>query len=214
MIQVGLVASSPPVRRDLQRALAMQGGAARLQCVATAPTLAALRDWLSRHADVRLDVIVVDAPAEEAETDAWWSIVEAGMRLVLLCDLAPEDVAPLLAAGAAWLPRTARDEEVVAAATAAAAGLVALRAEAIGELVQRAPATRARAVERIEPLTPRELEVLRLVVEGFGNKRIAAELGISEHTAKFHVGSILGKLDAATRAEAVAIALRDGLIID
>lgn len=61
-------------------------------------------------------------------------------------------------------------------------------------------------------LTPREREVLALVANGLPNKAIARELGISEHTAKFHVGSVLGKLGAASRAEAVMLATRRGLL--
>jgi DNA-binding NarL/FixJ family response regulator len=62
-------------------------------------------------------------------------------------------------------------------------------------------------------LTPREREVLELIAEGLPNKAIARDLGISEHTAKFHVGSVLGKLGASSRAEAVTLATRRGLLI-
>ncbi len=65
----------------------------------------------------------------------------------------------------------------------------------------------------IEHLTPREREVLELVAEGMSNRAIAERLGNSEHTVKFHVSSLLGKLGAATRAELVAIAIRRGLIM-
>ena len=61
-------------------------------------------------------------------------------------------------------------------------------------------------------LTPREREVLELIADGLPNKAIARELGISEHTAKFHVGSVLGKLGASSRAEAVTLATRRGLL--
>ena len=64
-----------------------------------------------------------------------------------------------------------------------------------------------------EPLTPRETEVLALVAEGLSNKAIAAQLGISDQTVKFHVGSISGKLGAANRTEAVRRAVRRGLIV-
>jgi DNA-binding CsgD family transcriptional regulator len=62
------------------------------------------------------------------------------------------------------------------------------------------------------PLTARELEVLALVAEGASNKMIAQRLGISVHTAKFHVGSLLDKLDATGRTDAVAHAVRLGVI--
>jgi DNA-binding CsgD family transcriptional regulator len=61
-------------------------------------------------------------------------------------------------------------------------------------------------------LTPRELEVLALLAEGASNKMIARRLGISVHTAKFHVGSLLDKLDAIGRTDAVTHAARRGVI--
>lgn len=67
-------------------------------------------------------------------------------------------------------------------------------------------------MNEIESLTPRELEVLRLVAQGLQNKEIAAELVISERTVKFHVSSIMGKLGAGNRTEAVALAAQQGLI--
>lgn len=77
-----------------------------------------------------------------------------------------------------------------------------------------APQPRVPAVDEQvpEPLTPREREVLALLVDGLPNKLIAARLGISDQTAKFHVASICGKLGASNRTEAVRIALRRGLV--
>src|SRR5437867_6655415 len=63
-----------------------------------------------------------------------------------------------------------------------------------------------------EPLTPREIDVLELLAEGLANKAIAARLGISDQTVKFHVASICGKLGAANRTDAVRRAVRRGLI--
>jgi DNA-binding NarL/FixJ family response regulator len=64
-----------------------------------------------------------------------------------------------------------------------------------------------------EPLTPREREVLQMISTGLGNKEIAGRLSISEHTVKFHVASILGKLGASSRTEAVSIGIRHGLVL-
>ena len=64
----------------------------------------------------------------------------------------------------------------------------------------------------VEPLTLREIEVLELVAQGLSNKAIAARLGISDQTVKFHVASIAGKLGAANRTDAVRRAVRQGLI--
>ena len=79
------------------------------------------------------------------------------------------------------------------------------------------PVTAAATVARddltaVEPLTPREIEVLELVTEGLPNKAIAERLGISDQTVKFHLASILGKLGASNRTEAVRRAVRLGLV--
>jgi DNA-binding CsgD family transcriptional regulator len=73
--------------------------------------------------------------------------------------------------------------------------------------------TEAREAESGIALTPRELEVLALLAEGASNKAIARRLGISTHTAKFHVASIIDKLDAVSRTDAVAHAARLGVIL-
>jgi DNA-binding NarL/FixJ family response regulator len=106
----------------------------------------------------------------------------------------------------AILPREAAAEQIVAALYAASAGLIAVPAETSSQIVPAA------AESVIENLTPREMETLEMLAEGLSNKQIAARLSISEHTAKFHVNSILGKLDAATRTEAVMRGIRTGLL--
>ena len=70
----------------------------------------------------------------------------------------------------------------------------------------------SRVPEGSPELTPRELEVLDILAEGASNREIAERLGISVHTAKFHVGSILDKLDSSGRTDAVAYALRVGVL--
>lgn len=68
------------------------------------------------------------------------------------------------------------------------------------------------AADLVEPLTRREQEVLELLAEGLPNKSIAARLGISDQTVKFHVASIAGKLGASNRTDIVRRALRRGLV--
>jgi two-component system response regulator DegU len=72
--------------------------------------------------------------------------------------------------------------------------------------------SRSEAEAFISPLTPREIEILEYIAQGFLNKQIAAELGISEQTIKNHVTSILRKLNANARTEAVVVAIKQGLI--
>jgi DNA-binding NarL/FixJ family response regulator len=69
------------------------------------------------------------------------------------------------------------------------------------------------AAQAVGELTAREIEVLRMLAEGLGNKEIASRLGVTDHTIKFHISSILGKLGAASRTEAVTMGVRMGLIL-
>ena len=102
--------------------------------------------------------------------------------------------------------------QLISAVTAVAKGLLVLQP---GELAFASAPTKMRngEAELFEPLTPREKEVLQMLASGLGNKQIAAHLKISEHTAKFHVASILSKLGASSRTEAVSMGLRRGLIL-
>jgi DNA-binding CsgD family transcriptional regulator len=99
--------------------------------------------------------------------------------------------------------------------TALLAGVPGLRLARTGEKAD-AVLVPSRAVaspyEQVASLTPREIEVLNLMAEGASNKTIARRLEISVHTVKFHVGSLLDKLDAAGRTDAVAHAARIGVI--
>jgi two-component system, NarL family, response regulator YdfI len=117
--------------------------------------------------------------------------------------------------GGAVLAGEATAREILAAIDAAAAGLFVLGREAAEVLLRNSAAGRSGAspLASAEPLTPREIEVLNLLAEGLANKEIANRLGISEHTIKFHVASILSKLGASSRTEAVTLGLRHGYIM-
>ncbi|HMJ60205.1 MAG TPA: response regulator transcription factor, partial [Bryobacteraceae bacterium] len=108
----------------------------------------------------------------------------------------------------AHLPADATASEVLAAVAAVGQGLVVLTQAQAERLLPARP----HLPRLVEALTPREVEVLRLMGDGLVNKEIADRLGISEHTAKFHVASILGKLQASSRTDAVAQGMRRGLI--
>jgi two-component system nitrate/nitrite response regulator NarL len=116
------------------------------------------------------------------------------------------------AAGArGLLLRDAPAENLAAAVVAAAQGLAVIEPAFAAALL---PAARDRLpTQPFEDLTPRELQVLQRMAEGQSNKAIARALGISEHTVKFHVNAILGKLSAESRTEAVVRATRLGLIL-
>ena len=107
----------------------------------------------------------------------------------------------------AALPFSATDEELATGVRAVHAGLLALHPDALAPSRVGDAAADAGA-----PLTPREREIVELMAEGASNRTIALRLAISRHTVKFHVASILAKLGARSRAEAVAVALRRGLL--
>jgi NarL family two-component system response regulator YdfI len=113
----------------------------------------------------------------------------------------------------AILSRESDPDDVISAIYAAHDGLVLLSAPA-AESLAAVYDDRALEVETglSEEITSRETEVLRMLAEGLVNKDIAARLGISDHTVKFHISSILDKLGASTRTEAVALGIRRGLI--
>ena len=109
----------------------------------------------------------------------------------------------------AVLPDDATADELAAAIGAARAGLVALHPDALqGSAAARAAGARGGAAA----LSPREREILEMMAEGTSNRTIAGRLGISSQTVKFHVASILAKLGAASRTEAVTFGVRHGLI--
>lgn len=113
----------------------------------------------------------------------------------------------------ALLPREATVSEISAAIEAAAVGLFTLHPAFVELLPETQPSAPAPARAAGPSLTPREVEVLNLMAQGLGNKEIAWKLGISEHTVKFHIGSIFNKLDASGRTEAVTLGIRAGLIM-
>jgi DNA-binding NarL/FixJ family response regulator len=111
----------------------------------------------------------------------------------------------------AVLPRDSSAAEILAAVEAAASGLAVVDPRELENLL--ASNVSATVSSEAHTLTARELEVLRMMAEGAANKTIAWKLGISDHTVKFHVASILGKLNAGTRTEAVTIGIKKGLIL-
>jgi two-component system nitrate/nitrite response regulator NarL len=130
-------------------------------------------------------------------------------------------------AAAAWssgalavLRRDAEPARLAACLAAAAQGLGVVDPAFMDALAPATEDEEAASARRdrsdfgpVEELTPRELEVLRLMAEGLPNKTVALRLGISEHTVKFHVNAILGKLGVSSRTEAVVHATRLGLIL-
>jgi len=155
----------------------------------------------SRIRVMRPDAILCDGEAGDLRL-----LEAAGVVLLDDASLAAET----LAAGARGiLMRDASPQRIRAALIAASEGIIVIDdALATAVLQQSRPPH-----ELVEPLTAREAEVMQLLASGRTNKEIAQRLGVTEHTVKFHVNSILGKLGVATRTEAVVHAARLGIVM-
>ncbi|MGD1092140.1 MAG: response regulator transcription factor [Bryobacteraceae bacterium] len=152
------------------------------------------------------DVIIAD----EDGADELLELHPNANLVVLTSDPNPAAMHALLRSGVrAVLPDHSSADQTIAAVIAAAAGLITLRPEDLepGFLPDSRPS------DTTEPLSSRETEVLGMLAEGLSNKLIAHRLGISEHTVKFHVASIMSKLRASSRTEAVTTGIRQGLIM-
>src|SRR5688572_3376029 len=167
-------------------------------------------------------ISVVDHGAEVALWDAG---VDGGKTLSRLSELRALDmpvvavvgdaahVAPAIAAGARGV--VLRDQVgpgIHAALAAVRSGLTVMDTALATSLVPHQPVSSDRAPKGRGELTERERQVVQLLSEGLSNKLIADRLGISDHTAKFHVNGVMMKLGASTRTEAVVEAMRRGLI--
>jgi DNA-binding NarL/FixJ family response regulator len=162
------------------------------------------------------DVLVIDVdPDQPALIDRLTARYPDAALLLLLDSPTGYRQLPSTERSTAVLLKDAGAAEIGAAIHAALHGLVILDPAIASELAAQLTPNHPRAgdSDAVDPLTERERQVLELLALGLPNKTIAIELGISEHTAKFHVGAIMSKLGAASRTEAVAIAARRGLLV-
>ncbi len=170
-------------------------------------TLDEVRDGFE---EMRADLLLIALPALDEE---WLSTLsEYALPLVVLSELPDAAIASaaMRTNVQALLTADSSEPEIHAAIGAAAAGLRVMSSSVL-ELLSNG---RIRTAPKLdEPLSAREMEVLTLLTEGLSNKLIAYRLGISEHTAKFHVTSVMSKLQAASRTDAVMQAVRLGLIL-
>lgn len=160
------------------------------------------------------DVVVIDVHSR-AVADAAIRLLEESPHqhgaVILIDDPEPRWITQALRAGAnGILSREVTADDLELAILAAEAGMVLMHPASVQQLRY----DNSVPIENLaaEQLTLREQEILRLLSDGLGNKEIAGRLGISDHTVKFHVSSILGKLGAASRTEAVSQGIKRGLI--
>ncbi len=211
MIRVFIVAASTLVRAGLQNVLADS----RFDIAGSAANLESLSEQL---ADLETDVLLIETSADGHEelldALAVGDIMSDYATIVLADQVSPGWTAEALRAGIrAVLPSDVSPGQLRAALEATAAGLVVMHPREASAAFPAPAATAAPPSELPEPLTRRESEVLQMLAGGLANKEIAARLSISDHTVKFHVASILGKLGASTRTEAVSIGIRQGLVL-
>lgn len=237
-MRVYVVSTYPTVRAGLSALVRAQQGWAVIGEMAPAAILrSSAAGTLSSDREEPPDVVLADLDGSEDTDaiDAWLGALHPQRGVVVLGASQPTspnarrdqdslrqlgNMARVVAhqgLGFGALQRDATGEEIVAAIAAAAGGLIALDRRLAGDLLATPERPQAPAPERLadaeEALTAREREVLQLLAEGLPNKLIAAQLHISEHTAKFHVSAIMLKLGAASRTEAVTQAARRGLLI-
>jgi two-component system, NarL family, response regulator YdfI len=175
-----------------------------------------VEDALAQFEDLQPDIVLLnlESPAEDSVPLGVEVAEVVSPVLVVLTDN-PEKFLPadaLRSGVRAILPCAAKATEIFAAIQASMAGLVVLHPNAIGSVLTGSGEPPELEVSD-QILTPREIEVLRMIADGLANKEIASKLGISDHTAKFHTSSIFAKLGASNRAEAVTLGIRQGLIM-
>jgi DNA-binding NarL/FixJ family response regulator len=196
-----IVAQSPLVRSGLA---AILGNSPSLRVVAEA-TPAEAQVLPARG----VDIVVCDVP-DGAEVDAVIEQTPRGVPILALVGAGAQPMKLFHAGARGVLRRDATADQLSAASVAVASGLCTIDESLLVNMVAASP----RSSEVFAPveLTPREHQVLELVAEGLSNKLIGLRLDISEHTAKFHVNSLLEKLEADTRTDAVVRAARRGLL--
>ena len=211
MIRVFIVAASSLARTGLQSLFRTRD----VQVVGNAPDLESLA---GQWTDVEPDIVLVDAAGEQFEgvlESLAVSQLASETAIVVLSDHSePRGLAEALRAGVrAVLPADIATDQLLAALEAVSAGLIVMHPVEVDAMLPAARPTSRPLPELSESLTPRESEILQMLASGLANKEIAARLAISDHTVKFHVASILGKLGAGSRTEAVSIGIRRGLVL-
>lgn len=157
------------------------------------------------------DVALVDGESDIAAIEAM-ARTRPDLAVVLMGGKVPGDLTAAHGARG-YLRRDAGEDEIVAAVRAVGSGLTVVDPVRVKEVLASPEGRQPVQSPSGETLTRREMEVLQLIADGLPNKTIAMQLGISEHTAKFHVSSLLAKLGAFSRTEAVSTAARRGLLV-
>jgi DNA-binding NarL/FixJ family response regulator len=203
LLSVLIASEDPLARRALSAQLSVDP---RLEIVGQA----ALSDAVGTIArDRGAEVLVIDAGLDTKTGIARARDLDLGDVVIVMLIQDPDAVREAYAAGARGMfTREIDGERLAAALLAIGAGAVVIDPVIADALIGAAHAPLPEQAQ----LTPREIEVLELLARGLSNKAIGEALGISDHTAKFHVNAIMNKLGAETRTEAVVLAAKLGLV--
>ncbi len=210
MAQVYVISPMPAVRAGLY---AMLQASADHEVVGQGTSISSLDSLL----EAQLPVVII-APETEDEMDEILEYAEGypELRAVVLGPVAGDERLAQVFSARPWsyLPRNANGDDLDAAVTAVAQGLIVLHPSIASRLSPSIPTPLPNHISADSTdLSQREQEVLHLLALGLPNKTIAAQLTISEHTVKFHVASIMAKLGATSRTEAVRLGVRRGLVV-
>lgn len=204
-ITVCVVASAPALRAGLQSLIGDIEGVAQVYGIGS------LEEFESLSSSIDILVVTPDTSSSPDLVDVL--DVEPAIALLVLIPDHQElvHIAPDLT-GRAWgvLSLEASPEELEAAVRALAVGLLVGMPALVNSLFGISLASSSEQL--VDPLTDREVEVLQLLAQGKANKQIALQLGISQHTVKFHISGIYTKLGVANRTAAVRRGVRQGLI--
>ena len=208
MIRIAIADDHPVVREGL---VAMLETEPDFEVVGTAATGAEAAALVAR---VDPDVMLLDLELPELDgVGVLRRLAAEGARVRVIVftvfDTDERIIAAVEAGAPGYLLKGAPRGELFAAVRTVAAGGSLLAPVASSAVLRR---VRGEAPTGGPSLTPREREVLQALARGLGNKQIAARLGVSERTVKFHVSSLFEKLGAGNRTEAVTIAVRAGLV--
>ncbi len=167
-------------------------------------------------ASLEPDVILMDIVMPEMdgiEATRRITAQRPGSRILVLTSFAADDkVFPAVKAGAlGYLLKDSTPEQLVEAIRQVHRGEPSLEPSIARKVLQELSRPAGAGPQTVDPLTERELEVLRLIAQGLSNKDIAAKIFVAEWTVRSHVSNILGKLHLASRTQAALYALRSGL---
>ncbi len=208
-----VIAGSPDRRARLEKLLR---GTPSIEVVGVLPGAAGATAYIEHW---QPEAVIIDLELNPRNAESLLAAIASnfpGLAVIVLAEnLEAARTTRMLHSGvSSILERDSSREQIAAAIQAVTEELIVLQPEIMNSLLGKSTGSDAAETEPLlEELTRREVEVLGMVAAGLANREIASRLGVSEHTIKFHISSILGKLGASSRTEAVTCGIKRGLIL-